>query len=122
MGLSLILRSDQETPETKKYLGIPKRSRLDFHSALLAALGALRLQRYLSFSHLPGRQEFPCPSPFVPTFDWRLRTSHPRRSAERTLIMGILNVTPDSFSDGDRFLLRHSAALDHALAMLDERR
>jgi dihydropteroate synthase len=32
--------------------------------------------------------------------------------------MGILNITPDSFSDGGRFL-GPDAALDHALAMLD---
>lgn len=35
------------------------------------------------------------------------------------LIMGVLNVTPDSFSDGGRFL-RQDAALDHALRMVDE--
>jgi dihydropteroate synthase len=37
---------------------------------------------------------------------------------ERTLIMGILNITPDSFSDGGRFLSA-DAALDHALEMMD---
>lgn len=49
---------------------------------------------------------------------WRLHC----RSLEvgqRTLIMGILNVTPDSFSDGGRFF-PHAAALDQALHMLDE--
>ena len=35
---------------------------------------------------------------------------------ERTLIMGVLNVTPDSFSDGGRFL-DPQAAVEHALAM-----
>jgi len=39
--------------------------------------------------------------------------------AERTYIMGILNITPDSFSDGGRFL-NHSEALDHAKQMVDE--
>jgi dihydropteroate synthase len=34
-------------------------------------------------------------------------------------IMGILNLTPDSFSDGGRFLDR-DAAVDHALAMIDD--
>ena len=34
----------------------------------------------------------------------------------RTLVMGILNVTPDSFSDGGRFL-DHEAAVRHGLAM-----
>ena len=37
----------------------------------------------------------------------------------RTHVMGILNVTPDSFSDGGRFL-EPSAALDHAIAMAEE--
>ncbi|MCP4247347.1 MAG: dihydropteroate synthase, partial [bacterium] len=34
-------------------------------------------------------------------------------------LMGILNVTPDSFSDGNRFL-DPRRALDHALAMIDQ--
>lgn len=34
------------------------------------------------------------------------------------LVMGILNVTPDSFSDGGRYLST-TRALDHALAMID---
>src|SRR5678815_4810708 len=38
---------------------------------------------------------------------------------ERTLIMGILNVTPDSFSDGDQFF-DASQALDHAQRMIAE--
>ena len=38
---------------------------------------------------------------------------------ERTLVMGILNVTPDSFSDGGQFLQRDHAVA-HALQMLDE--
>ncbi|HVG90228.1 MAG TPA: dihydropteroate synthase [Alphaproteobacteria bacterium] len=49
---------------------------------------------------------------------WRLRT----RSLElgpRTLVMGILNVTPDSFSDGGKFLAR-DRAVAHALKMLDD--
>ena len=37
----------------------------------------------------------------------------------RTAIMGILNVTPDSFSDGGIFLVR-DAAVAHALAMVEE--
>jgi dihydropteroate synthase len=49
---------------------------------------------------------------------WRLR----RRAVElgrRTLVMGIVNVTPDSFSDGGRFLAPE-AAVEHALELLDE--
>ena len=36
-----------------------------------------------------------------------------------TRIMGVLNVTPDSFSDGGKFL-DHEAALSHALTMVKE--
>jgi dihydropteroate synthase len=53
-----------------------------------------------------------------PGFLWRLRT----RTLElgpRTLVMGILNVTPDSFSDGGKFLVR-DRAVAHALQMLDD--
>ena len=53
-----------------------------------------------------------------PHFDWRLRTRSLALGA-RTLIMGILNATPDSFSDGGRFL-DPRAALTHALQMLDD--
>jgi dihydropteroate synthase len=49
---------------------------------------------------------------------WRLR-SRSLDLGNQTRIMGILNVTPDSFSDGGRFF-PHAAALDQALRMLDE--
>ena len=39
--------------------------------------------------------------------------------SERTLVMGILNVTPASFSDGGRFLDRASA-ISHATRMVDD--
>lgn len=39
--------------------------------------------------------------------------------SSRTHIMGILNVTPDSFSDGGRFL-SHPRAIEHALAMVEQ--
>ena len=51
-------------------------------------------------------------------FQWRLRT-RTVELGERTLVMGILNVTPDSFSDGGKFLARDHAVA-HALKMLDE--
>jgi len=38
---------------------------------------------------------------------------------KRTLVMGILNVTPDSFSDGGKFL-GHNAAVEHAMRMVEE--
>src|SRR5579859_1212269 len=51
-------------------------------------------------------------------FDWQLRTRSLMLGAE-TKVMGILNVTPDSFSDGGRFV-GVEAAVTRALAMLDE--
>ncbi len=54
--------------------------------------------------------------------DWHLRT-RTLPLGQRTLIMGILNVTPDSFSDGSLFYSPTHAperALTHALRMLDE--
>src|SRR5437763_1158527 len=53
-----------------------------------------------------------------PHYTWQLRT----RALElgtRTLVMGIVNITPDSFSDGGDFL-SHERAIHHALKMLDE--
>jgi dihydropteroate synthase len=38
---------------------------------------------------------------------------------EQPQIMGILNMTPDSFSDGGKFLDKPDAALEHAAAMLE---
>jgi len=53
-----------------------------------------------------------------PLYKWRLRTRSLELGA-RTLVMGILNVTPDSFSDGGKFLSRDHAVA-HALTMLDD--
>jgi dihydropteroate synthase len=68
---------------------------------------------------------FPFPFPFSP---FPLFTYHPRMTREwhiahgrtlpigtRTLVMGILNVTPDSFSDGGEFF-----SLDRALAHAEQ--
>jgi dihydropteroate synthase len=52
------------------------------------------------------------------SFAWRLRT-RTLQLGPRTLLMGILNVTPDSFSDGGRFLAA-GPALQHALSMIDD--
>jgi dihydropteroate synthase len=41
-----------------------------------------------------------------------------RLGLDRPLVMGVLNVTPDSFSDGGRYL-EPAAALDHARRMVD---
>ena len=48
-------------------------------------------------------------------FQLKLR-SRVLRLGERTLIMGVLNVTPDSFSDGNRFL-SVKTAVEAALAI-----
>jgi dihydropteroate synthase len=53
-----------------------------------------------------------------PHFGWQLR-SRTLELGRRTLIMGVLNVTPDSFSDGGEFL-QPERAVQHALRMLDE--
>ena len=52
-----------------------------------------------------------------PRYTWRLR-SRTLPLGRRTVLMGILNVTPDSFSDGNKFYNPH-AAIDDALQMLD---
>ena len=49
---------------------------------------------------------------------WRLR-SRALELGRRTLVMGIVNITPDSFSDGGRFLAPE-AAVEHGLRLLDE--
>lgn len=51
-------------------------------------------------------------------FVWKLRTRSLALGA-RTVVMGVLNVTPDSFSDGGRFLYPETAAAD-ALRMFEQ--
>jgi dihydropteroate synthase len=63
-------------------------------------------------------------APFVLSFTWKMtRAWHIRDRVlpigERTLIMGILNVTPDSFSDGGQFLSADNA-FAHAEQMIAE--
>lgn len=53
-----------------------------------------------------------------PHFEWQLRT-RTLDLGPRTLLMGIINVTPDSFSDGGQFL-SPDRAVDHALRLLDQ--
>jgi dihydropteroate synthase len=52
----------------------------------------------------------PCISP---------RSSFAGLSVQRPLIMGVLNVTPDSFSDGGKFL-KTDAAIAHGVALLEQ--
>ena len=50
--------------------------------------------------------------------DWQLRT-RTLELGRRTLVMGVVNITPDSFSDGGAFL-DPEAAVAHGLKLLDE--
>ena len=51
-------------------------------------------------------------------FEWRMK-QHTLEIGKRTLVMGILNVTPDSFSDGGKFdTIEH--AIEQALEMVDQ--
>ncbi|MDX1966409.1 MAG: dihydropteroate synthase [Planctomycetaceae bacterium] len=52
------------------------------------------------------------------TFEWQIRGGK-LRLGERTLVMGIVNITPDSFSDGGKFLAA-TAAVEHALQLENE--
>ncbi len=53
-----------------------------------------------------------------PTFEWRLR-DRVLTIGRRPLIMGIVNVTPDSFSDGGQFLST-DAAVAHGLQLIQD--
>lgn len=53
-----------------------------------------------------------------PHYIWELR-NRTLELGQRTLVMGILNITPDSFSDGGKFLSRDHA-VGHALRLLEE--
>src|SRR4051794_21717290 len=53
-----------------------------------------------------------------PRFQWQLR-SRTLELGVRTLVMGVVNVTPDSFSDGGQFL-DAAKATEHALRLLEE--
>ncbi len=58
------------------------------------------------------------PSSPRPRLTWQLR-SRALALGERTLLMGIVNVTPDSFSDGGRFFST-APAVEHALTLFAE--
>ncbi len=51
-------------------------------------------------------------------YDWKLRTQS-LPLGKRTLVMGVLNTTPDSFSDGGAFATP-AQAIEHALAMFED--
>jgi dihydropteroate synthase len=53
-----------------------------------------------------------------PRYRWQLR-SRALELGQRTLIMGVVNVTPDSFSDSGKFL-DPARAIEHALQLLEE--
>lgn len=53
-----------------------------------------------------------------PVFEWNLG-SRSLQLGKRTLIMGVVNVTPDSFSDGGLYFDRERA-VDHAIELLED--
>jgi dihydropteroate synthase len=53
-----------------------------------------------------------------PVFEWNIG-SRTLQLGKRTLIMGVVNVTPDSFSDGGLYL-DSDKAVEHALKLLDD--
>ncbi len=53
-----------------------------------------------------------------PGFEWKLRSRSLSLGA-RTVVMGVVNVTPDSFFDGGRFL-EAEEAIAHGLQLLEE--
>ena len=53
-----------------------------------------------------------------PVYRWSLR-SRSLELGKRTLIMGVVNATPDSFSDGGLYF-DADKAVEHALRLLDE--
>ena len=55
---------------------------------------------------------------FRVTRQWRLHSRHLTLGA-RTLVMGVVNITPDSFSDGGLYL-EPERAVEHALRLLDD--
>jgi dihydropteroate synthase len=57
--------------------------------------------------------------PFSPEFTLTLPRGRSLELGPRTLIMGIVNVTPDSFSDGGRFP-DSAAAAEHALKLAEQ--
>ena len=63
-----------------------------------------------SLSVMPSSQDQSAPS---------LLMRGRRLALDRPMVMGVLNVTPDSFSDGGRYL-DPDAAMKHALEMVDE--
>src|SRR5689334_21113907 len=53
-----------------------------------------------------------------PPFTWNLGARR-LELGKRTLVMGVVNVTPDSFSDGGLYF-EPGSAVEHALRLLDE--
>src|SRR6202041_960010 len=78
-----------------------------------ARRGAFLRHKNRAFSSLPFRI---CRMRAV--FQWSLKT-RTLELGKRTLIMGIVNVTPDSFSDGGLYL-DPEKAVTHGLRLLDE--
>src|SRR6185437_11546167 len=91
-----------------------EREQQNYDEQHTASRGLGSINHLFAECSIRGGMAFPARDEFA----WRLRT----RSLElgrRTLVMGVLNVTPDSFSDGGRFLYPETAAAD-ALRMFEQ--
>ena len=66
-----------------------------------------------------GKSSLPLVSSTDMAREWHIASGKTLPIGERTLVMGVLNVTPDSFSDGGEFLSLDSA-LAHAEQMIAE--
>ncbi|SRR6266568_1557422 len=89
--------------------------------ALSFALAPAFALAFTSLSLSP-RSDFPPLTVTIPAMRPRFQWNLGRRTlplGDRTLVMGVLNVTPDSFSDGGRYL-DPAAATAHGLALLDD--
>lgn len=68
---------------------------------------------------LPEIQELKEINKAIGKQSWEFSISNRQVILDRAMIMGILNITPDSFSDGGKYLVPE-AAIEHALKMIDE--
>ena len=70
------------------------------------------------FGNIPGKASFRIRVPMRSVFQWSLG-ARTLELGKRTLIMGVVNVTPDSFSDGGLYF-DGEAAVQQGLKLLDE--
>ncbi len=94
-------------------------SEAHIRSLLVFETGALRSQACARGSEQPNDIIRTALENYRRTDTPAIKWNRGRIDFERTLVMGILNITPDSFSDGGKFLGKE-AALQRALQMVEE--